>query len=65
MGWMSEDITFCVNVNCTNIKCRRNPKNIKLNIPHSFSRFEQCENWDEDGVTRMKKKDEEHYGERN
>lgn len=59
MGWFSEDITFCVNVGCTNLDCKRNTKNIKLNIPHSFSRFEQCENWNEDSVSKMMKKNEE------
>lgn len=46
----SEDIIFCANKNCEDMECRRNQKHIKLAIPHSFSLFEQCENWDADGA---------------
>lgn len=46
----SEDIIFCANKNCEDMECRRNQKHIKLTISHSFSLFEQCENWDVDGA---------------
>lgn len=29
----SEDITFCANKGCPDMKCDRNPKHIKLLIP--------------------------------
>lgn len=41
----SEDITFCANKGCTDMKCDRNPKHIKLPIPHSFSLFTNCPKW--------------------
>lgn len=37
---MSEDITFCMNSNCNIMECYRNPKHIKLQIPHSFAVLE-------------------------
>ena len=46
----SEDITFCANSNCENIECYRNPKRIKLNIPHAYALFSQCEKWSDDGA---------------
>lgn len=36
----SEDITFCFNWNCRRMKCERNPKHIRLDIPHSFAQLE-------------------------
>lgn len=38
----SEDITFCANRACEELKCDRNPKRIRLAIPHSFSVFPDC-----------------------
>ena len=46
----SEDITFCANMNCLDTECFRNPKNIKLLIPHSFSLFPNCKKWDNNGA---------------
>lgn len=42
---MTQGITFCSNWNCTKKKCPRNPKNIKLNIPHRFDNLEGTETW--------------------
>lgn len=39
----SEDITYCVNEKCDCLKCFRNPKHIKLPIPHSFAFLENTE----------------------
>lgn len=39
----SEDITFCFNYKCNIKKCIRNPKRIKLPIPHSFAYLEDTE----------------------
>lgn len=41
----SEDITFCANKGCTDMKCERNPKHIRLLIPHSFALFPDCPKW--------------------
>ena len=41
----SEDITFCANRGCKDMKCERNPKNIRLPIPHSFALFPNCPKW--------------------
>jgi hypothetical protein len=41
----SEDITFCANKGCPDMKCERNPKHIRLLIPHSFALFEECPKW--------------------
>ena len=42
----SEDITFCMNSKCTNRKCERNPKNIKLHwLDHSYAMFPDCKNF--------------------
>lgn len=42
----SEDITFCANKGCPDMKCERNPQHIKLVwLPHSFSLFEECPKW--------------------
>jgi hypothetical protein len=38
----SEDITFCANRECEELKCDRNSKRIRLAIPHSFSVFPDC-----------------------
>lgn len=47
---LSEDITFCANFNCSDTSCMRNPKNIRLLIPHSFSLFTKCEKWSYKGA---------------
>ena len=39
----SEDITYCMNENCKEMKCFRNPKHIKLPIMHSFADLEGTE----------------------
>jgi hypothetical protein len=42
----SEDITFCANKGCNDMKCYRNPKHIRiLDIPHSFALFRDCSKW--------------------
>ena len=41
----SEDIAFCANKGCTDMKCERNPKRIRLLIPHSFALFPDCPKW--------------------
>ena len=41
----SEDITFCSNVGCPDMNCERNPKLIRLPIPHSFAMFASCPKW--------------------
>lgn len=51
----SEDITFCANKNCSHMKCDRNPKHIKLLIPHSFALFTQCEKWSNKGAEWLTK----------
>ena len=40
---MQKDITYCVNTDCKNIDCDRNPQNIKQSIPHSFADLEGTE----------------------
>lgn len=42
-----EDITFCANSDCKDLTCKRNMKNIKTDIPHSFSIFQGCPKWRE------------------
>ena len=44
---MSEDITFCANQGCPDMKCECNPKHIRLPIPHSFALFRNCPKWKE------------------
>ena len=40
----SEDITFCSKSDCRNIKCERNPVNIKqVHLDHSYAMFTDCE----------------------
>lgn len=41
----SEDITFCANIGCADMKCERNPKHIRLRITHSFALFPECPKW--------------------
>lgn len=42
----SEDITFCANRGCPDMKCEINPKHIRIfNIPHSYAFFEDCPKW--------------------
>lgn len=56
----SEDITFCANKGCTDMKCERNPKHIKLwFINHSFSLFEECPKWKPSGARWLTKQLEE------
>ena len=39
-GWISDDISFCMNGRCKRTSCFRNPKNIRYpEIPHSFAQF--------------------------
>ena len=45
-----EDITFCANLNCADMSCYRNPKHIKLDIPHNFALFNKCEKWNKSGA---------------
>lgn len=41
---MNYDITFCDNINCNNLECKRNQKNVNgENIIISISNFENCE----------------------
>ena len=40
---LSEDITFCMNDKCEEMKCFRNPKHIRLPILHSFAFLEGTE----------------------
>ncbi len=45
---MSEDITFCSKSDCKNIKCERNPKNIRQYwLDHSYAMFTECEYFSE------------------
>ena len=42
----SEDITFCANRGCPDMKCEMNPKHIRIwAIPHSYAFFEDCPKW--------------------
>ena len=42
----SEDITFCANRGCPDMKCERNPKHIRIySIPHSYAFFDDCPKW--------------------
>lgn len=60
----SEDITFCANQSCTDMKCERNPKHIRLLIPHSFALFNGCPKWNDSGAKwltkQMKDKEDDH-----
>lgn len=51
----SEDITFCANKKCAHMKCERNPKHIRLPIPHSFAYFQDCPRWKENGAEWLDK----------
>jgi len=51
----SEDIIFCANENCEDLKCDRNKKHIKLPISHSFSLFNQCPKWSDEGAEWLTK----------
>ena len=42
-GGMTEDITYCSNNRCGYLRCERNPKHIKLPIPHSFEDLDRTE----------------------
>lgn len=40
---MSEDITYCYNTKCKNLKCERHSSKIKVYyIPHSYGFFKEC-----------------------
>lgn len=39
----SEDITYCINDKCEEMKCSRNPKHIKLPILHSYGFLDGAE----------------------
>ena len=56
---MSEDITFCANYNCEDIGCERNPKNIRLPIPHTFALYTDCQKWNNNGADWFIKQMEE------
>lgn len=58
----SEDITFCANKECCDQKCERNPKRIRLPIPHSFAFFSACPKWKEKGAAWLKKQIGEEHG---
>lgn len=51
----SEDITFCANRKCGDLKCERNLKRIRLPIPHSFAFFSDCPKWKEKGAAWLRK----------
>ena len=59
---MTEDITFCANQNCTDMKCMRNPAHIKLRIPHSFALFSECPNWNDNGAKWFTKQVNDIFG---
>ena len=40
---MTEDITYCSNNKCGYLRCERNPKHIKLPIPHSFAELDRTD----------------------
>ena len=43
-GWISDDISFCMNDKCRDRSCFRNPKNIRIPyIAHSFMYFENTD----------------------
>ena len=53
---MFEDITFCGNMDCSDMKCHRNPKHIRvLDIPHSFGWFNECPKWNDAGALWLTK----------
>ena len=56
---VSEDITFCANRNCTDMECERNPKHIKLPIPHGFALFPDCDRWNVSGAQWLTKQMED------
>ena len=59
----SEDITFCANKDCNDMKCHRNPKHIRIHdIPHSFALFTQCPKWKDNGAWWMTRQLEEKDG---
>lgn len=41
-----EDITFCANTGCKDMRCELHPKHIRLDIPHSFALFPACKKWE-------------------
>lgn len=46
---MSEDITFCDNPDCNNMKCERNSKHIKQYwLDHSYAMFPDCSHYNKD-----------------
>lgn len=61
----SEDITFCANQNCSDMSCYRNPKHIKLRIPHSFALFSNCPKWNDNGAKWLTDQIDIHRGKPN
>ena len=55
----SEDITFCANKGCKDMKCERNMKHIRLLIPHSVALFPDCQKWKPDSAKWLTKQLEE------
>lgn len=51
----SEDITFCANSRCKDMKCDRNMKHIRLPIDHSFALFRDCPKWKEGNAAWLTK----------
>lgn len=58
----SEDITFCANKGCSDMNCYRNPKHIRLLIPHSFALFTQCPKWRDGNAKWLTNQVEEEKG---
>lgn len=57
----SEDITFCANRGCPDMKCECNPKHIRIfSIPHSYGFFEDCPKW-KPGNARWLREEIERY----
>ena len=48
---MNYDITFCSKLDCNNLECKRNQKNLIISEDEvrfiSISQFEVCEHWKE------------------
>jgi hypothetical protein len=61
----SEDITFCANRGCPDMKCEMNPKHIRIfSIPHSYAFFEECPKW-KPGNARWLREEIERYKDEN
>lgn len=45
---MNYDITFCSKLDCNNLECKRNQKNISEDVVYIWQgNFEECEHWKE------------------